>query len=66
MTAQIVDERKDLLRRSLDARRALDAERARLGRGEADKAGDQNDNHDDDYGNYLVHGDLSYTNVAGE
>src|SRR5262245_33119581 len=45
---EIVDERKDLVRRRLDAGRALDAEGIRPGRGENQNAGDEKNEDDAD------------------
>jgi hypothetical protein len=49
---EIIDKRKDLGWRSIDACRSLDAKRVRSGRGKDEKSGDQNDHYDN---NYLEH-----------
>src|SRR6185295_4406882 len=53
---EVRDERKNLLGRSVDGRRALDAERVRFGRGEGEKCRDQDDENDDDDLEDLEHG----------
>src|SRR6266436_6213697 len=49
---KVVEQGEDLLRRSLDARRALDAESVGSGRGKNEKRGDQ---EGDDHGDFLEH-----------
>jgi hypothetical protein len=55
MAVQVVDEREDLLRRRLDAGRALDTKGVGLGRGIGERNGEQDDDDDDDDCNYFEH-----------